>query len=196
MITLPLLEGLDGVEKMSKSKGNYVGIAEPAADMFRKLMNMSDDLTWRYYELLTDLSLDEIAALREARTPQEAKKELARQIVAGFHSPMEAERVAQAWGGLPPLETLDHFAVSDSRLNRTLVQAGFVPSVTEADKLIKASQAVAIFLASSGSPISFNGPAHRLDAGEYILRAGKKYKHITVLAQSRMRGPHRCRRVR
>ena len=62
--TVPLLEGLDGVEKMSKSKGNYVGITEPPADMFRKLMNISDTLIWRYYELLTDFSLEEIAQIR------------------------------------------------------------------------------------------------------------------------------------
>ena len=64
--TVPLLEGLDGVEKMSKSKGNYVGITEPPADMFRKLMNIPDALIWRYYELLTDLSLDEIGQLAYA----------------------------------------------------------------------------------------------------------------------------------
>ena len=61
--TVPILEGLDGIEKMSKSKGNYVGITEPPADMFRKLMNISDALIWRYYELLTDLSMEEIAAI-------------------------------------------------------------------------------------------------------------------------------------
>ena len=65
--TVPILEGLDGVEKMSKSKGNYVGITEPPADMFRKLMNISDALIWRYYELLTDLSLEEIASIRDSQ---------------------------------------------------------------------------------------------------------------------------------
>ena len=63
--TVPILEGLDGVEKMSKSKGNYVGITEPPADMFRKLMNIPDALIWRYYELLTDLSMEEIASIRD-----------------------------------------------------------------------------------------------------------------------------------
>ncbi len=72
--TVPILEGLDGVEKMSKSKGNYVGITEPPADMFRKLMNISDTLIWRYYELLTDLSLEEIGQIRATQNPLDAKK--------------------------------------------------------------------------------------------------------------------------
>ncbi|HYP04860.1 MAG TPA: tyrosine--tRNA ligase, partial [Bryobacteraceae bacterium] len=109
--TAPILEGLDGVEKMSKSKGNYVGITEPPADMFRKLMNIADSLVWRYYELLTDLSLAEIAAIRESQSPLDAKKKLAKRIVTDFHSSDEADRVASSWGGLPPIETLDHFEV-------------------------------------------------------------------------------------
>ena len=84
--TVPILEGLDGVEKMSKSKGNYVGITEPPADMFRKLMNIPDALIWRYYELLTDLSLEEIASIRNAQTVLDAKKDLAKHIVKDFHS--------------------------------------------------------------------------------------------------------------
>jgi tyrosyl-tRNA synthetase len=98
--TVPILEGLDGVEKMSKSKGNYVGITEPSADMFRKLMNISDALIWRYYELLTDLSVEAIADLRQSQSVLDAKKQLAKRIVTDFHSADEADRVASAWGGL------------------------------------------------------------------------------------------------
>ena len=177
--TTPLLEGLDGVEKMSKSKGNYVGITEPPADMFRKLMNMADSLTWRYYELLTDLTLEEIDALRVQGDALGAKKDLAKRIVTEFHSREEAERVAQSWGGLPPVETLDHYSVTDARLNRILVQAKFFGSNTESDKAIKAG-AVAVFRVDDSQEISVSGPAHKLDAGEYIVRAGKKYKHVRV----------------
>ena len=81
--TTPLLEGTDGVEKMSKSKGNYIGITEPPKIMYRKIMGISDDLMWRYWELLTDLSLAAIAALKQ-RERMEVKMELAARIVARF----------------------------------------------------------------------------------------------------------------
>jgi tyrosyl-tRNA synthetase len=178
--TVPLLEGLDGVEKMSKSKGNYVGINEPPADIFRKLMNMADSLVWRYYELLTDLTTEEIAAIRSAMDPLTAKRNLAKRIVSDFHSPEEADHVSASWGGLPPVETLDHHSAADSRLNRVLMQARFVPSVTEADKLIKVPNTVAVYRVGTTGEIPFAGPAHRLDAGDYIVRVGKKYRHVTV----------------
>ncbi len=90
--TVPLLEGLDGVEKMSKSKGNYIGITEPPKVMFRKVMSISDDLMWRYWELLTDKSLNEIAEMK-SQEPMQVKKELAARIVTDFHS---AAAAAQA----------------------------------------------------------------------------------------------------
>src|SRR5688572_7703359 len=90
-VVMPLLEGTDGVQKMSKSLGNYIGINEPPAEIFGKVMSISDNLMWRYYELLTDLSLSEIAALRKAaengeRNPRDAKSELAKRIITDFHS--------------------------------------------------------------------------------------------------------------
>jgi tyrosyl-tRNA synthetase len=95
-VIMPLLEGTDGVQKMSKSLGNYIGINEPPAEIFGKLMSISDDLMWRYYELLTDLSLSEIAALRalaEAgdRNPRDLKADLAKRIIADFHSKEAAD---------------------------------------------------------------------------------------------------------
>ncbi len=90
---VPLLEGLDGVEKMSKSKGNYIGITEAPKVMFRKVMQISDDLMYRYYELLTDLSNPEIARLRE-KEPMQTKMELGRRIVADFHGQAEAAAAA------------------------------------------------------------------------------------------------------
>ena len=158
--TVPLLEGLDGVEKMSKSKGNYVGITEPPADMFRKLMNISDALIWRYYELLDGSLARGDRADSRTQNPLDAKKQLAKRIVADFHSAEEAERVASSWGGLPPVETLDHFTVTDARMNRVLVQARFVSSVTEADKIIK-SNGVSVNAVASGDEIAVTGPAHK-----------------------------------
>src|SRR5271165_1156697 len=90
--TVPLLEGLDGVNKMSKSLGNYIGIAEPPKVMFRKVMQISDELMWRYYELLTDATLPDIASMRAEQRPMQHKLALAARIVADFHSPEAAAK--------------------------------------------------------------------------------------------------------
>jgi tyrosyl-tRNA synthetase len=102
VMTTPLLEGLDGVEKMSKSLGNYVGVTEPAGEMFGKLMSVSDELMWRYYLLLTDYSVGEIDAIKArvaegAVHPKQAKSDLARRVVADFHSAADADRAASAF---------------------------------------------------------------------------------------------------
>ena len=177
--TVPILEGLDGVEKMSKSKNNYVGVTEPAADMFRKLMNMADTLLWRYYELLTDLSLEEIAAMRSEGDPQRYKKELAARIVKDFHGVLEASAVEGAWGGWPVFETLDKFTSIDPRLNRVLVSAKFCASVTEADKLIK-GHSVGLQTHPAQKDIVVTGPSQKLDPGHYTVRVGKRYKGLEV----------------
>lgn len=97
IMTTPLLEGLDGVNKMSKSLGNYIGVAEPADQIYGKVMSISDELMWRYYELLTDLTGEEIKSLETDvavgnRHPRDVKSELAKRIVADFHTTVEAER--------------------------------------------------------------------------------------------------------
>jgi tyrosyl-tRNA synthetase len=179
--TVPILEGLDGIEKMSKSKGNYIGITETPADMYRKLMNMPDHLIWRYFELLTDLSIEEIERMKIACMDlREAKRDLAKRIVTDFHSAQEAERVESSWGQAPPVESLEHHTITDPRLNRALVQAKFAPSVTEADKLIKAANTVGVTRVETGEECALTGPAQRLEPGEYIVRVGKKYKHVAV----------------
>jgi tyrosyl-tRNA synthetase len=99
-VITPLLEGTDGVQKMSKSLGNYIGIDEPPAEMFGKVMSISDDLMWRYYELLTDRTLDDIAALRGAtekgeRNPRDIKAELAKTIITDFHSKEDSVRAEE-----------------------------------------------------------------------------------------------------
>jgi tyrosyl-tRNA synthetase len=100
VMMVPILEGTDGVQKMSKSLGNGVGITEPPGEMFGKLMSISDELMYRYYELLTDLSVAEIAKLREqaasgAVNPMDQKKDLASRVIADFHSPQEAHRATE-----------------------------------------------------------------------------------------------------
>ncbi len=178
--TVPILEGLDGVEKMSKSKGNYVGVTDPPADMFRKLMNMPDALIGRYYVLLTDMAQADIDRLLASTDAQAAKKDLARRIVTDFHSAAEAEAVASAWGGLPDPATLDHVIASDSRLNRIAVTSKCAPSVTEADKIIKAGNSLNLYRLPGKEEIPVSGPAQRLEPGDYILRWGKRYKLISV----------------
>ncbi len=178
--TVPILEGLDGVEKMSKSKGNYIGITEPPADMFRKIMNMNDALTWRYYELLTDIPMQQIEAMRQSSDPIAAKKELARRIVADFHSAGEAERVSASWGEKPAAETLEQVTAADPRINRVLVQGRFAPSVTEADKVIKAGGVAVTTATRDAAEIPVKNPAQKLEPGEYLVRVGKRYKHVVV----------------
>jgi len=148
ILTLPLLEGLDGVNKMSKSLDNYVGITEPPAEMFGKLMSISDALMWRYYELLSFRSIEEIARLKEAcatgRNPREAKVMLAQEIVARFHSRAAAERALAEFdarfrqGALPenmPEFTL-HSAGAGLAVAQLAKQAGIVDSTSEALRLI------------------------------------------------------------
>ena len=148
ILTLPLLEGLDGVNKMSKSLDNYVGITEPPDEMFGKLMSISDELMWRYFELLSFRSEAEIANLRrecaEGRNPRDAKVLLAQEIVARFHSQREAEAALRAFQA----RFRDH-ALPESMPQITLrtngaglpipqlaKQAGLVDSTSEALRLI------------------------------------------------------------
>ena len=97
VLTTPILEGLDGVQKMSKSLGNAIGIQEPPLEMYGKIMSISDEMMWRYYELLTDAQLPEIEKMKRESHPMQAKKDLARQIVADFHSADAATRAAEDW---------------------------------------------------------------------------------------------------
>ncbi len=148
ILTMPLLEGLDGVRKMSKSYGNYVGIAEDANPMFAKLMSISDDLMWRYWLLLTDRSEPAIAALRAevasgARHPMAVKKDLAERIAADFHGAAPAaaaraefERVVQA--GEAPSDLPELEVDWSERFDRSLASLGLAPSVSEAARLIRA----------------------------------------------------------
>jgi len=148
ILTLPLLEGLDGVNKMSKSLDNYVGITEPPGVMFGKLMSISDPLMWRYYDLLSFRSRDEIARLRgeceDGRNPREAKVLLAMEIVERFHTPRAADAARAEFdarfreGALPsdiPAVTL-HASGAGIAIAQLAKQAGIVDSTSEALRLI------------------------------------------------------------
>jgi tyrosyl-tRNA synthetase len=149
ILTLPLLEGLDGVNKMSKSLDNYVGITEAPAEMFGKLMSISDELMWRYYELLSFRPLDEIARLKrecaDGRNPRDAKVELAQEIVARFHSRQAAELALTEFESrfrdhaMPesmPEVTL-HSGGKGLALPQLCKQAGLTASTSEAMRLIE-----------------------------------------------------------
>ena len=177
--TVPLLVGTDGVEKMSKSKGNYIGITEPPKVMFRKVMGISDDLMWRYWELLTDLSLPEIAALK-TREPMSVKKELAGQIVADFHSAADARQAEEDFAhevqqGAEPADIDQVTLDGPNRLAQVLVSVKLATSRSEAERLIKAG-AVEINGERSTNPIS------PLPTGDNTARVGKKWLRIIVKA--------------
>ena len=148
VLTMPLLEGLDGVQKMSKSLGNYVGITDAPGEMFGKLMSISDELMWRYFELLSFRSLDDLAALKrrvaEGMNPRDAKFELASELVARFHDRDAAtaareEFVARFREGAMPEEMPElTLAGENGRLGlaHLLKQAGLVSSTSEAFRMI------------------------------------------------------------
>jgi tyrosyl-tRNA synthetase len=145
ILTMPLLEGLDGVNKMSKSLGNYVGIAEPPSEIFGKLMSISDELMWRYFELLSFRSLQAIGQLRgeaaAGRNPRDIKVALAKEIVARFHSPAAAEKAhadfeARFQRGMMP-ESMPEFSLPAANIASIAKAAGLTASTSEAMRLIE-----------------------------------------------------------
>lgn len=144
ILMMPLLEGLDGVNKMSKSLGNYVGIAEPPQEIFGKLMSISDDLMWRYFELLSFRSSQEIGLLKrdvcEGRNPRDIKVMLAQELVARFHSRADADRALMDFearfqrGAIP--DDMPSVSVAAASISQVLKQAGLVSSTSEAMRLI------------------------------------------------------------
>lgn len=143
-VIMPLLEGTDGVQKMSKSLGNYIGINEPPQEIFGKIMSITDDLMWRYYELCTDLSPAEIASLRESgRNPRDIKVDLAKKIVADFYSPSEANKAEEDFNSIfrskqTPGDIEERTLSSGPwKLPRLLVELSLAPSMAEARRLIE-----------------------------------------------------------
>ena len=189
VMTTPLLEGLDGVEKMSKSLGNYVGVTDAPNDMFGKLMSVSDDLMWRYYLLLTELTRPEIDALKDqvgggTLHPKQAKVDLARRIVTQFHGADAATKAVaefdrvHARGELPEdlREVLVAFDTESSRpLPRILVDAGLATSAADAGRKI---QQGGVKLAGE----RVTDPKRRLEAGDLpvVLQAGRHAVRLLV----------------
>ena len=183
ILTMPLLEGLDGVEKMSKSKGNTIGITEPANSMFAKVLSVSDELMWRWYTLLSFKSLAEIDALKAevaaGRNPKDAKVLLAREITTRFHSAGAADAAEQDFvnrskGGVP--DEIPEVQLSGAPLGIGLVlkQSGLAPSTSEANRLIEGG---GVRVDSSG--VSDKGL--KLAAGTYVVQVGKrKFARVTL----------------
>jgi tyrosyl-tRNA synthetase len=183
ILTMPLLEGLDGVEKMSKSKNNYIGVTEEPNTMFAKVMSISDTLMWRWYTLLSFRSAAEIAQLKSevegGRNPRDAKVMLAKEITARFHNAAAADGAEQDFvnrskGGVPddiPEVTLSGAPLGIAQL---LKQAGLAPSTSEANRLIEGGG-----VRVDSSAVSDKGL--KLDAGTYVVQVGKrKFARVTL----------------
>jgi tyrosyl-tRNA synthetase len=184
ILTMPLLVGLDGVEKMSKSKGNYIGINEPANEMFGKVMSISDELMWSYFTLLSfrpmaeiDLMKQEVAA---GRNPRDCKVLLGQEIVARFHSQAAAEKALEdfnhrAKGGIP--DDIPALELSGAPLGiaALLKAASLVPSTSEANRNIE-QHGVRV----DGAVVS--DKALKLDPGTYVIQVGKRrFAKVTLL---------------
>lgn len=183
ILTMPLLEGLDGVEKMSKSKGNYIGISEKPADMFGKLMSISDELMWRYYELLSFRPLAQIAQLQrevdQGRNPRDIKVLLAQEIVARFHSIADAERALEdfnlrARGGVPDDIPEVSLGGAPLAIGQLLKQAGLAPSTSEALRNVEQGG-----VRIDGEVVADKGL--KIDAGTYVVQVGKRrFARVTL----------------
>jgi len=183
ILTMPLLEGLDGVEKMSKSKNNYIGISEDANTMFAKVLSISDELMWRWYTLLSFQSLAQIEALRAeiagGCNPKDAKVALAKEITARFHSAAAADAAEQDFinrskGGVP--DDIPEVSLQGAPLGiaQLLKQAGLAPSTSEGNRLIDGG-GVRV------DSVVISDKALKLAAGRYVVQVGKrKFARVTV----------------
>jgi tyrosyl-tRNA synthetase len=185
ILTMPLLEGLDGVDKMSKSKNNYIGITEPGNTMFAKIMSISDDMMWKYFNLLSFRSIADVAALKAevdgGRNPRDAKVAIAQEIVARFHSRQAAEDaladfVNRSKGGIP--DDVPEVALGGAPVGipQLLKMAGLCPSSSEAMRMIDQGG-----VRIDGAVVS--DKALKLDAGSFVLQVGKrKFARVTLTA--------------
>jgi tyrosyl-tRNA synthetase len=184
ILTMPLLEGLDGVNKMSKSLGNYVGINEPPNEIFGKLMSVSDDLMWRYIELLSFQSLAEInqqkQSVKEGANPRNIKVKFAQEIVARFHDEAAAVSAladfeARAKGGVPDeIPEIKLVAPDGLPMAQVLKQSGLTPSTTEATRMIEQGG-----VKIDGEKVS--DKALKVAPGVYVLQVGKrKFARVTL----------------
>jgi tyrosyl-tRNA synthetase len=187
ILTTPLLEGLDGIEKMSKSLNNYVGITESPSTMFGKIMSISDELMYRYYLLLTDLSISQIEEVKKQH-PRQAKEELAKIIVRDFHSQEAADEAAEEFRRVfsekqLPDELESHIVQSGNYSAIALIRdSGLVPSNSEARRLIR--QGAVSLLQESGNSrkVGDEKEVLALNSGEsFVLKVGpRRFKRIQV----------------
>ncbi len=190
VMTLPLLMGIDGVEKMSKSLGNAIGVLEPAGEMFGKIMSIPDTLLWSWYELLTDAPASEIA-VRHRRVeageenPRDAKEELARSIVEDFHGAGVAARAREDFrrafsrGEVPEDAEIRELAVEGAAAAKALVALGLSSSMREARRKI-AEGALKIYAEGSNDPREIRDPDESLAAaGAAALRLGRRFMRVT-----------------
>jgi tyrosyl-tRNA synthetase len=185
ILTMPLLEGLDGVDKMSKSKNNYIGITEPGNTMFAKIMSISDVMMWKYFELLSFRSIADVAALKAAidggANPRDAKVALAQEIVARFHSQAAADEalndfVNRSKGGIPDDVPEVSLAGAPVGIPQLLKMAGLCPSTSEAMRMIDQGG-----VRLDGAVIS--DKAVKIEAGTFVLQVGKrKFARVTLSA--------------
>jgi tyrosyl-tRNA synthetase len=206
VLTTPILEGLDGMQKMSKSLGNAIGIHEPPLEMYGKIMSISDEMMWRYYELLTDVQVADIAKMKREAHPMQAKKELARRIVGDFHSAEAGKKAGEDWGkqfqkeeapdelegveirladvvpegrggaGLRDVSGLAHDSFP-IRIDKLIRQAGLASSNTEAAARIKGG-AVSIAGENIGAQeVLVNMPLN----GDVVLRVGRRMKRVHLV---------------
>jgi tyrosyl-tRNA synthetase len=199
VVTMPILEGLDGVQKMSKSYGNAIGINEPPLEMYGKVMSISDAMMWRYYELLTDVQISEIERLKRDEHPMRAKKDLAARIVRDFHSADAALKAEEDWArqfqkdevpesiedvSVPAAEVVIAAAEPEPndasrrlRVDKLLKEAGLAASRTEAERKIREG-AVTI----NGAAV--NGPSFELSTqnGFLLVRVGKRVKRVHLVS--------------
>src|SRR5436189_414571 len=188
IMTTPLLEGLDGVQKMSKSYGNYIGIDEPAGEMFGKVMSVSDELMWKYYDLLTDLGPSEISNLRSqienGENPRNIKVNLAKLIIKDFHSKADADGAEDEFNRrFVKKETPDEVeekdvAAGSHRLAELLVETGLATSKGEAKRLIEQGG-----LRINGEKATMVNSDVDLSAGESLLLQAGKLRFLRLTAR-------------
>jgi len=178
VLTMPILEGLDGVQKMSKSLGNAIGIKDAPLDMYGKVMSVSDALMWRYYELLTDVQVADIEKMKRESHPMDAKKDLARRIVTDFHSADAADKAKQDWAKqfqnneVP--DDVEEVTIEENkmRLDKLLARVGLADSVSDAVRKVK-QKAVKV-----NGEVSAD-PAAQVDIHPSItIQAGRKIKKV------------------
>ncbi len=192
VLTTPILEGLDGVQKMSKSLNNAIGILEKPLDMYGKLMSINDEMMWRYYELLTDLQFSEIDGVKRASHPMDAKKELAQRIVTDFHSAEAAKQAAEDWAKqfqkheAPEAVERVNVAYVDVaaagrdghavKLDKLLARCGLAESVSDASRKIKQKSVRVDGEVQTELILPVQLPA------EFMLRVGRNMRKVSIAA--------------